>query len=416
MDQWFRNQSVLRIVSLLVGIMLWLVVNNEEVPISPTSPDSTTTYKVSVQHNGDLTRYAAVEIVPETVSVVVTGRRYTLNRINPRDIGAYVDVSGLSPGDNRAVPVRIKGVPDDTQMEVVPNYVQVRLVEKVHKELPVSYRIDGMPSSGFQVGNPIISPNKVTLIGAEENIEKVFQVIGVINVQDAESEIVQKIKLTPLNEFGKEVTGLTVEPQVVNIEVPITSPYKELPFVLDVRGKVAPGLAIEDIRDDVERITVYGPKDAIDALDFYMGPFLDVSGMKESMKLSLDIPIHGGVYRTDPKTVNVEVLIVPSRQRTLEGIVLQTKGVTDDLEVVWVDPPMGQVDVTIEGAPKRLDAVLPEDVQGIVDVSDLPVGVHQVKIDWNLPLYIKGPREPMNITVEIREKNANSEASVQNGQ
>jgi YbbR domain-containing protein len=381
------------------------VVNNNEVPISPTTtPESTMTIKdVAITSYVDQNRFALVEVQPKTVTLAITGKVSALSRIITGEIESYVDLSNLSSGEHRSVPVKIKGLPANVTVEVVPGFVQVNLEEKVHKELNVTYKVKGAPSVGFKVGEAIISPSKVKITGSESLLASVDKIVGEIDVTGAEQEVIQKTKLVAYDRNGKEVK-IDMEPQVVTIKAPISSPFKQLPLILDINGRVPTGYAIVGIQKSVEQITVYGPQESLDALDFYMGPILDLTDMTTSSSLTLDVSVHGGVNRINPNEVKVDVEIVPSATKVFENVPLQLTGIGDGLEARWVDPETGELNVEIEGAPQLLDAAKPEDIQGFVDVSELSPGVHKVRVQWNLPLYLKSPVDPMYVTIEIVQK------------
>jgi YbbR domain-containing protein len=405
MDKWFRNHTVLKIIAVFIGTMLWMVVNNDEVSISPTpSPESTMTIKdVEIIPRIDQNRFASVQVKPQTVTISITGKANVLSRIVTGEIEASVDLNKLSAGEHRSIPVKFKGTPTNVTVQVVPGFVQVNLEEKVHKEMNVTYRLKGTPSVGFKVGDPIISPSKVKITGSESLVASIDKIIGEVDVAEAEQEVIQKTKLVAYDLDGKEVK-IDMTPQVVTIKVPISSPYKLLPLILDINGRVPAGYAILNILKNMEEVIVYGPQESLDALDFYIGPIVNLSNMTASNSLILNVPVHGGVNRTDPDKVKVDVEVVPSATKMFENVPLQINGTGDGLELRWIDPVTGEMDVNIEGAPAILDETKLEDIQGFVDVSQLSEGTHKVEVQWNLPLYLKKPLDPIYVMVEITNK------------
>lgn len=402
MEQWIRNHTILKIIALLIGTMLWMVVNYNDAPGSPNvTPDSTMTIRdVEVVPYVDMNQFASVRIEPESVTVVLTGKVSVLNRINTGDFETYVELGRLGPGDHQYIPVGVKGLPVNVSVQVVPSLVNVSLEEKIHKEMNVSLDISGSPSAGYKVGEPVIAPSKIKLTGSESLLAKVAKVEGKVDITGAEEEIDQKTKLVAYDDAGN-VLEVAMNPQVVGVKIPITTPYKSLPLLLDVRGQVAEGYAIASIDKDFDNVIVYGTLEVLDALEFYMGPIFNVSNMKASDEYILNIPVHGGVLKIEPTELTVRVEMVPSETQRFEQVPLQINGLADGLEVKWLDPATGQVGVDIEGAPALLEKLTVEDLQGFVDISQLPPGSHRVQVQWNLPLYLKTAGEPVYVTLEI---------------
>lgn len=271
MDNWFSSNNVLKIVALLIGTMLWMVVNFNDTPGTiPQPQDSTMTIRdVKIIPYVDPNRYSTVTVEPERVNISVTGKVSALSQVG--DFEVYVDLADLGPGTHPNVPVKLRGLPVNVTAQVSPSFVQVYLEEKVMKETPVTLDITGTPAVGYKMGQPIISPNHVKLVGSESLLAEVHRIAGVVDVQDVEKEVQQKVKLTAYDEAGNPLE-VAIEPQVVSVVIPISTPFKKLPFILDYTGQVPDGFAIADIRKSVDQITVYGSQDVLDVLDFYMGP------------------------------------------------------------------------------------------------------------------------------------------------
>jgi YbbR domain-containing protein len=404
MEQWIRNHTVLKVIALLIGIMLWMVVNYNDAPGSPNvTPDSTMTIRdVEVIPYVDANRFASVRIEPRFVTVVLTGKVSALNKINTGDFETYVDLSKLGSGDHQYIPVGIKGLPVNVSVQVVPSLINVSLEEKIHKEMNISLDVIGSPAAGFKAGAPVIAPSKVKLTGSESLLESVAKVEGKVDISGAEGEVDQKTKLIAYDAAGNELE-VTIEPQVIGVKIPITTPFKKLPLILDVRGEVASGYAIASIEKNVDNVTVSAMQEVLDALDFYMGPIFNVSNMKNSDEYILSIPVHGGVLKADPTELTVQIEIVPLDTKVFEQVPIEINGGADGSEVSWIGPENGRINIEIAGAPALLEGTTLDDIQGFVDISQLPSGSHRVLVQWNLPLYLKSVGEPIYVTLEIKQ-------------
>jgi YbbR domain-containing protein len=67
------------------------------------------------------------EATPSTVNVTVRGNRDALSRLGPEDVVAFIDLSGLGPGQYNSLDVSVVSSPDAGVTRVAPPAVQVRI-------------------------------------------------------------------------------------------------------------------------------------------------------------------------------------------------------------------------------------------------------------------------------------------------
>jgi YbbR domain-containing protein len=69
----------------------------------------------------------SAQAVPATIDVVLRGSREGLSRVENREVNAFVDLSGLGPGDY-PLEVRVDASPDAGAARIEPPTVQVRII------------------------------------------------------------------------------------------------------------------------------------------------------------------------------------------------------------------------------------------------------------------------------------------------
>src|SRR5690606_4299912 len=185
-----------------------------------------------------------------------------------------------------------------------------------------------------------------------------------------------------------------VTPSVVEVEVPVTAPDKSVPLKVDVAKYPPEGYAIAGLRTDTDRVTVYGPEEALDGLEVYPGPALDLSGVTKDRTFELPVPLVDDRLKVEPKTVEITVTIVKAKTKKLEGVPIRVNGLGEGMEADVVAPKSGKIDLVITGAPKLLKNIKLQDVRAVVDASNLPPGVHVRPIRVNLPAYVQLKGDP----------------------
>jgi YbbR domain-containing protein len=174
-----------------------------------------------------------------------------------------------------------------------------------------------------------------------------------------------------------------------------------------VIGNPANGFSIASMTQSVKRVTVFSSQATLDQMEFYEGPQVDVTDLKENKKITLDIPLKNKDIRVDPTKVEITLEIVPSITLTMNNIPLRISGENDSFVTKVILPDKPEIQAVLEGAPDLLGKLTLQDVQAIVDVSNLAPGKHELAINLSLPMFIKqAAQQPQTLkaTVEITAK------------
>ena len=413
MDKWLRNNNVVKAVAVLIGVLLWIIVRLDMQTTGVVSSSDVRTDTINnamvAAINYDTNVYSVALMEPSEVTVILKGKTSTLRRLNPSSYKVEVDLSKYEAGTHM-VPVRANNIPSSVSVEIFPQTLRVQLEEKQKKEVPVVIQVTGLPATGYKAGQPIIKPNRVNVTVPKSRLDTVDVVRGEINVDKATTAVTKQVKLSVFDKNGKEIDG-GINPQIVEVEVPITSPFKLMPLQVKLIGQPSPGFAIASMVQKPDQVTVYGPQDLIDKLDFYSatGLQVDVSGWRADRSTTLDVPLNNRVTLVDPTKVEVTFTVVPSVSRVIDNIPITFVGQNDGAVNKILPPSSNTLSVSLEGAPVLLDKLKLQDIQAIVDVSNLPPGRHEVTVQVNLPPFIKKSSQSMaQVTVEIGQGTSKS--------
>lgn len=408
MDQWLRNTNVVKIVALAIGILLWAVVRNDGSSVTGTTGLEYVEQQignVSVTPKYDDSTFFVESIDPPQVSVTLSGRESALKKLmNTGNFSVELDLTKVGKGEH-VLPLTPVGFPSNVAVKITPANVKVVVDEKGNKSMPVTINVTGIPGVGLKAGQPVVKPKQVTVSVPSRIYDKVDSVRADVNVEKATSAVTKHVTLQAFDKDGKVIETATISPAVVDVEVPITSPFTLVPLQIKLVGEPPRGYAVSSVRQSTDKVTVYGAQNVLDRMEFYEGPQVDLTNLKADQEFVLSLPMHNNVKQLDPDKVTVNVSIVPSVTKTLEAIPLSFVGQNDGFDTKVVLPESGQLNLTVEGAPAIIEKLKSQDVQAILDVSNLPPGKHEVPVTWNLPTFVKkGPMQDFKATVEISAK------------
>ncbi|MBO9598916.1 MAG: hypothetical protein J7559_14005 [Cohnella sp.] len=403
MDKWLNHPTIAKLVALALALLMWAVVhyNPETTPNTVTSTAKQKTLTLNVQPYGmDESNFVLTELNPSSVTIRVSASNAALFAKSD-NYKLQVDLRPLGAGTHR---VEIDEVlPRGVELiEMEPSTVQVTLVALKTKEYEVEVVTEGNPAKGFQAGTPIVKPsNKVHVTLPDNMMDQVASVKATISVDGEQETIKNKgVKLAAYDANGKVIENAKLEPAVVEVEVPITSPFKTVPVQFRLTGHMPQGLSIASFKPDVEQATVYGPQDALDKLEFLHAE-ISLDSLRSSGKYTIPLKIDAPLTEVSPVQIEVTVEVVLSETRTLEGLPIVFNGLGEGLDVKIVDPASGVADIIVQGAPSILGSLEPGDVDVYVDLSGRGPGTHSLQLNVNLERFMEQVGGTNSITVEI---------------
>src|SRR5215469_8707332 len=165
----FHNLA-LKVTSLALASGLWLAVSS--------SPPSEVALNVPVIfRNVPSDLEISSENIP-SVQIRVRGPERTVRRLQPSDVRAEVDLTGMKPGEHTFDLTKAISVPDRLEIaQVVPSEVHVEFDTRSQRQVKVRPRIVGTFASGYRIGRIESDPAIVVVIGPKKDVDAVDSAI-----------------------------------------------------------------------------------------------------------------------------------------------------------------------------------------------------------------------------------------------
>ncbi|MBC8081326.1 MAG: hypothetical protein H7X86_13355 [Gorillibacterium sp.] len=401
MDRFLRNNNMVKAAALLIALLLWFVVrlgSNEPVQRVSNEVVSETVSNVAIIPVYDNVQYAVMSIEPKEATVDMTWKESAFRRSSFSNLQVEADLTNLTEGEHDVV-LQVVGISNNIITTIKPYKVKVRIEKIQHKQVPVEITTTGSPSEGYKAAQPVIRPNRVSISVPQSMVDQVNSAQAQVSIDGAKETIIKQVKLTVYDWNGRPMEG-QVTPQVVDVEIPITSPFKQMPIQVKLIGEPAEGYSVASLSQEPETVTVYAAQDILNKMDLYGGLELDLSGFKETRKLDLVVPLIPGVASVEPTAIKATVEIVPSEQKLLEQVPVTLTGQSNDY-IYNLAAENISINMNLIGAPTVLNNVRIQDVQATVDLSNLGPGVHDLPVIANLPLFVKNQNSDVTVRVEI---------------
>jgi YbbR domain-containing protein len=161
----------LRMLSLGLAVLLWLIVAGEEVvERSLRVPLELQQFPADLELRGDALTF---------VDVRVRGASTALSRMSSGDAIAMIDLHTARPGARlfQLTPEQVRTPFGVQVVQVTPASVALTFENSKTRMIPVSPSWEGSPSPGFAVGRVTATPTMVQVVGPESSVDRVTEAV-----------------------------------------------------------------------------------------------------------------------------------------------------------------------------------------------------------------------------------------------
>ncbi|MHB8156880.1 MAG: CdaR family protein [Desulfocucumaceae bacterium] len=290
----WRNMS-LRIMSVLLALLLWIYVTNEQNPVHNQI------LSINLVQRGLPQGMVVSGNVPHNVSVRVQGTRGQITALTATDFEALLDLSEVKEGD-QTLTVKINSPAGVQVTQVTPARVNVAVESIIEQQVQIATALKGSPARGYIALDPVILPSTVTVKGPRSKVALVTQVSVAADVEGASRQVEKMLPLTIPQ------SGVSVFPQIVKVTVPIIQmPSKSVPLKAGVTGSPAAGYEITGITVNPGEVLVSAPAEVLAGLKLLETEKIDLRGTDRDITVKTTVIPPAGVIEIKPVAVEAVV-------------------------------------------------------------------------------------------------------------
>lgn len=375
--RWRRFAEQLNTIALsvLLGLIVWLIAINQENPILQAKFDER--LPVTVRGLAD-TLQPVQDLSRETVQVTLQAPKSSWDNLDISDFTAYIDLSGLGAGVHD-VDVQVDVVdPKVTIVDIQRPELRVQLDEVISKTVPV--RVDIMDSTafGYDWQPPLMDPATVLISGPKTQVDQVSVAKAEVYLRNAKNQVERSQPVIPQNSQGQPVARVTADPAVVRVVVPVEQwpGRKEVAVRVNLVGQPAAGYRLSSVRVNPSTVVLLGSTDVLASVPGFVETepvtLTDATG-EIQRRLQLLIPENATVL--EGNTVDMTATITPIEGGTTVRQEPVIQGLGPGLTA---DVALDRVDVILSGPLPLLESLGPDDIFVILDLTGLLPGNHVV--------------------------------------
>ena len=366
------------ITALMLAMAAWVAA------VSSSDPNEIHVYSQAIQ----------VDVLGQDTHLIIVGNQIAQVRVTmnaPRSIWqqfntttnqihAFIDISGLKKGSYQ-VPIQVQTDLKPVKiLSLSPENVSLTLEPLVSVTYPLQMVSRGEPAIGYQAGTATIEPTHSEVTGPESLVNQVVKLRSTIDLTQAQTNINVNLDIQAVDINGDTVDGVTIIPNKVVVNQPITQKggYRNVVVKVVSQGKLADGYRLTNISVFPPNITVFSEDPTlVENLPGYVEtqPIV-LDNIKSDLSIPADLNLPTGVSLVGNQVVMVLASIDPIESSlTISKIPVIPTGLGDGL-TAKISPEV--VDVLLSGPLPVLDVLKSQDFQITINLDGKVPGTYQL--------------------------------------
>lgn len=303
-----RDNLIYKLVALAVALGLWMYVNSER------SPAARKTISATLNVQNPPVGFV-VEPRLKEVSVTVDGPKTVVDSIDKEDIAASVDVAGFTTTRQMAekdfkVSASVSGNHRDVSIDVSPAFVKVAIEPVGGKKMPVEVKFLSAPPIGKTYGNPTIAPASVSVSGTNAVVSRVRRVVLTVP-ELGKTKIDSELPLTPMDDSGNEVLGVTLDPQKVRLRLNLVDVKSKKQVIVSANLVGTPKYPkkIMNVEADPSVVTLDGLPRVLEGISTITTEPVSVDGAEADVVKLVNVIVPAGCKVEGANQVRINVVI-----------------------------------------------------------------------------------------------------------
>lgn len=288
-----RENLVLKILSLLASLSLWLYVWADRVPNAGYSRS----VNADVLRTGNPPPDLIVRIRQEPLPVDLSGPKAEVDAIEENEIKAEVDVRAARVGTTQLKIVRYRKPQSAPNVEIkgLRQYVSVDVLPKARRLMQVNpiFNTSGAPSARY--GAAMVRPEFASVSGAADDVRRISRLV--ISVETSGQPVNTDLPIRAEDRDNVEVSGVEITPQTAHVERALEQPPATRSLVVNVsyRGRPAQGFLLTEVIAEPPSITVAGKPEQVQALSNVPTQEVNIEGINKEEVRQVPLMLPEGV-------------------------------------------------------------------------------------------------------------------------
>jgi YbbR domain-containing protein len=379
----------LKILSVILAAILWLVITNVDDPIKTKN-----FYNVPVEILNEDAIASLNQVYDikegETIDFTVAARRSIIENLAVSDFSVTADFSKLS--DVNAVTIDISCLRYRDEVTVSDGLYQVMKVsleEQAEKHFRVDVVQKGEPSEGYYVAEKTAS-TIVQVSGPKSKIESITQIKVDVDVTDVAGSFRTTEQPKAIDAEGNEIDSSNLNFSEKSISVNILMyKTKTIDLLVTTSGKPRDGYVLTSVEYEPKTIEIAGEDVALSEIQ-RLEVTEDIDGIYKNVEKEINLQEALGkelilIENSQTAVVNLKVERAKTKDIVVQLNDIDVRNIPKNLEVTILNTT--PILIRMMGPEKDINNITVNNLKPFIDLTDYADGTYDVKIQAGTSLY-----------------------------
>ncbi len=406
--QFLSNISII-FLSFILAWMVWWVVSEQTNPAQQVRLEN-----IPLRIENTPKNMTVLNSLPTSIAIIVNTTARMLPTLSSNSFQANVSLANLDPGLHH-LPIEVySGASQVVVVSTEPNMLDLELTPIITKTLPPTVDIlDSQKiSSAYElVGQASVSPEQIQVIGAKNFVEQVSRIQARMSVANASATLQELRPLRALDEIGREIRGIVLEPNQVQVEAVIRQKFNARTVTVQpvTTGTTPSGYWLSALEVKPNLLTLQGRPSQLSELNNFVNTLpIDISQAAGDLRLQIPLELPPNIQALDRDGNPVHSVNVAIRFQARSGYLVLSRSIeifdTAPNTLFHLTPE--QVDLLLSGPIPILNQIeqTPDLVRVVLQTSNFIPGENiQIEPEIVLPEDITARLIPNKLTIVWEE-------------
>ncbi|GAA0700732.1 CdaR family protein [Paraclostridium ghonii] len=378
MKNRLKNNTKIKLISLLSALVLWLYVMTVEDPVETRtfSDIPITITNMSILEERGLTIYPKEELLAD---ISIKANLSSLRSINRDNI--YISGRLEDPKEGKNVVYLQANLPERVnKYDIRPSTMTLNLEKVVNEKRSISVDVKGEPRTN--IDNIETNKKTVGVKGPRTLVNEVTSVKATLDASDKYKDFSTRIKLVPVDKNGNEVKGVELDEKFVVATVKFLQ-EKVVPVNLVFDSSVSNQSNLENYAINPKEITIEGKKEVLDNINSISTKSVSSDDLKNSNNIDVPLDI--------PKDIKIKNNISSVKLNINKNITSEFLISKSDIEIITKESDTGK-EIDLSKVPDNIKVsvvhsddlkdLTPKDIHLYVDMTDTSQGEGKYTIKY----------------------------------
>lgn len=386
----FDNNKFLKVISILIGIIAWVVVS---VIINPNTEQVIKDIPIQIDMQGSTASTLGLDVIEgqnQKTNIIVQGKRYKVGGLKHDDFIAKVIPNNVTTAGEYEFDVRVSKKNEDSDYEiknVINNKIKVKFDVVISKTFPLEAEITGYKAEkGYIIEKATAVEKEIKVKGPKPYIDKISKLVIKSNGKDRQNlkeSLIVNGELFVYEENGSQIDNKYLEFSTSNFDISIPI-YVEKVLKLDIKfSNVPEGFDISKIKYSLstKELNVAMSTDVSDKLNEFTVATIDFRKIDIGSVFTFDLALPPSILNRS----DVNKLIVTFDSEGLSSTTLSTNNINlinilENYSNYKIEVKTKIInDIKIVGEKDIISSLTNSDIVANVDLSEIQVQNGQFK-------------------------------------